>query len=171
MYPGVVRGSLFLDTLNIEAYNSPIFKNDIFFSKDISEEPSFCQNASFTATEDESGSSDGGENEREFVILTSYEDNDTARSHVLKKLALFTEKRRTTFTKWLRRSGKYIDLIQEILHEEGLPEDLIYLPLIESGYSTYARSRSNAVGPWQFISATAKRYIYTSSCKISEGSL
>lgn len=48
--------------------------------------------------------------------------------------------------------------MKEILIEKGLPEDLVYLPLIESGFNVNARSRANAVGPWQFIESTAKRY-------------
>jgi membrane-bound lytic murein transglycosylase D len=73
-------------------------------------------------------------------------------------IKVFTTKRRESFIRWLQRSGKYIDIIKEILKEEGLPEELVYLPLIESGFDTSAKSRRKAVGPWQFISATARKY-------------
>ncbi len=62
------------------------------------------------------------------------------------------------FAKWLGRTGGYDNLIKGILREEGLPEDLFYVALIESGLSPTARSRSNAVGMWQFIKPTATRY-------------
>ena len=58
----------------------------------------------------------------------------------------------------LQRSGRYRDQMREILHEEGLPEDLVYLALIESGYNPYAYSCSGAVGIWQFMAQTGKRY-------------
>ena len=63
-----------------------------------------------------------------------------------------------TFETYLSRSGKYIPHMEKILAEEGLPHDLVYLPLIESGFNPHAYSYARAVGPWQFISATGKRY-------------
>jgi membrane-bound lytic murein transglycosylase D len=65
---------------------------------------------------------------------------------------------RERFGIWLSRSTKYIPRMQEILRQQGLPEDLVYLALIESGFNPRAVSRSAAVGPWQFISATGSRY-------------
>lgn len=62
------------------------------------------------------------------------------------------------FEKWLQRTGSFETLIKGVLKEEGLPEDLFYLALIESGLNPKARSRANAVGIWQFIKPTAKRY-------------
>lgn len=59
---------------------------------------------------------------------------------------------------WLERSGKYTPMIREQLRARGMPEDLIYLAFIESGYSTKARSTAAAVGLWQFIAETGKRY-------------
>jgi membrane-bound lytic murein transglycosylase D len=62
------------------------------------------------------------------------------------------------FVKWLSRTRSYEPLIKGILREEGLPEDLFYLALIESGLNPVARSRANAVGIWQFIKPTALRH-------------
>ncbi|HEY0809809.1 MAG TPA: transglycosylase SLT domain-containing protein [Longimicrobiales bacterium] len=59
---------------------------------------------------------------------------------------------------WLERSGKYTPMIREQLRARGMPEDLIYLAFIESGYSTKARSHAAAVGLWQFIAETGRRY-------------
>jgi membrane-bound lytic murein transglycosylase D len=65
---------------------------------------------------------------------------------------------RNTFSNWLARSEKYIPIMKNLLKENGLPEDLVYLALIESGFNPYAYSRSKASGPWQFIYLTGKRY-------------
>ncbi|HXX34521.1 MAG TPA: transglycosylase SLT domain-containing protein [Thermodesulfobacteriota bacterium] len=65
---------------------------------------------------------------------------------------------RERFVTWLARSGKYIPFMRKLLKEQGLPEDLVYIALIESGFDPYAYSRSKAVGPWQFIYLTGKRY-------------
>src|SRR4030043_225932 len=65
---------------------------------------------------------------------------------------------REKFVIWLSRSEKYIPFMRNLLKEHGLPEDLVYLSLIESGFNPYAYSRSKAVGLWQFISQTGKRY-------------
>jgi len=48
--------------------------------------------------------------------------------------------------------------MRQILQEHGLPPDLVYLVLVESGFNPYARSPAEAVGPWQFIEGTARRY-------------
>jgi len=62
------------------------------------------------------------------------------------------------FSNWLARSAKYIPLMRNLLRENGLPEDLVYLALIESGFNPNAYSRRKATGPWQFIYPTGKRY-------------
>jgi membrane-bound lytic murein transglycosylase D len=64
---------------------------------------------------------------------------------------------RKHFVKWLGRSSKYIPTFRRILREEGLPEDTVYLAMIESGFANLATSRAKAVGPWQFIPQTGKR--------------
>ena len=65
---------------------------------------------------------------------------------------------KSQFANWLARSEKYIPLMKNLLKEAGLPEDLVYLALIESGFNPYAYSRSKAMGPWQFIYRTGMRY-------------
>lgn len=62
------------------------------------------------------------------------------------------------FSNWLSRSGKYIPFMRDLLREHGLPEDLVFMALIESGFSPYAYSRKKASGPWQFIYLTGKKY-------------
>ncbi len=65
---------------------------------------------------------------------------------------------RKKFELYLSRSGKYVGMMQKILVRYGLPEDLVYVALIESGFSTKAYSVAKAAGPWQFISETGRRY-------------
>jgi membrane-bound lytic murein transglycosylase D len=64
---------------------------------------------------------------------------------------------RPHFVKWLGRSFRYSAAFRRILREEGLPEDTIFLAMIESGFANHATSRARAVGPWQFIAPTGKR--------------
>jgi hypothetical protein len=59
---------------------------------------------------------------------------------------------------WLERSGRYAPMTREKLRARGMPEDLVYLALIESGFSPSATSRAQAIGIWQFIAETGRRY-------------
>lgn len=65
---------------------------------------------------------------------------------------------RTTFKNWLERSARYLPIIQYELSEAGLPQDLVYVPMIESGFVSHALSHAGAKGMWQFIAPTAERY-------------
>ncbi len=62
------------------------------------------------------------------------------------------------FKKWLERSQEYLPYMQKTFHEMGLPEDLAYLSMIESGFNTHAYSRTGAAGLWQFMRGTGKKY-------------
>ena len=62
------------------------------------------------------------------------------------------------FERWLARSGYYLPMIQKELESSGLPLDLAYLAMIESGFSQLAYSRSSAVGLWQFMKPTGRQY-------------
>lgn len=73
-------------------------------------------------------------------------------------LDLFQGKQRKQFGRWLARSGKYAQLFKNELSAANLPEDLMYLSMIESGFSQRAYSRSRAVGLWQFMSPTGRQY-------------
>ena len=77
-------------------------------------------------------------------------------SDVHKYIEFFTGSGRPTFEKWLRRSGRYMKLFQEVLSREGLPPELAQLVFVESGFNLKARSVSAAVGPWQFLRSTAR---------------
>ncbi len=78
--------------------------------------------------------------------------------YVEKELALFKGRERDFFLASYRRSGKYRPFIVEALREAGLPEELSWLPLIESGFKTNAYSRKRALGMWQFIKSTGYKF-------------
>ena len=70
----------------------------------------------------------------------------------------YTGPSRVTFAKWLERSTRYVDFMRGIMREEGVPEDLVYIALIESGFNSRAYSMAGASGIWQFMRSTARRY-------------
>lgn len=59
---------------------------------------------------------------------------------------------------WLRRAGRYQARMQAILREHGVPEDLVWVVLAESGFNPRVRSAAGAAGPWQFMDGTAGVY-------------
>ena len=73
-------------------------------------------------------------------------------------LDFFQTRGRERMEIWLSRMPQYEAMVRERLQREGLPGDLVYLALIESGFSNTATSRAKAVGMWQFMKATAKLY-------------
>lgn len=75
-----------------------------------------------------------------------------------KWISYFQGKGRPYMERYLSRSTQYSKLIKKILRQNGLPEDLIYIAMIESGFSLKATSRAAAVGYWQFIRGTGRRY-------------
>ena len=70
----------------------------------------------------------------------------------------FVARDRERFGVWISRSGRYLPMIQRIFREKGLPEELAYTAMIESGFSPRAVSRVGAKGMWQFMEATGRRY-------------
>lgn len=77
---------------------------------------------------------------------------------VKKAIIYFQTIARDAFERYLQRSGKFIPLMTEILRQYDVPTDLVYLPLIESGFNCKAYSWARASGPWQFIASTGKLY-------------
>jgi membrane-bound lytic murein transglycosylase D len=83
----------------------------------------------------------------------------TMNADVEKTIAYFMQGNgRTFFTKWLGRSKKFIPKMKEIFREEGTPEELVYLSMIESGLNPTVTSKAQAVGLWQFIQGTGAMY-------------
>ncbi len=77
---------------------------------------------------------------------------------VLKWVEFYTGAGRSTFERWLRRSGRYMELFRSVLQREGLPPDLVHLVFVESGFNLNARSYAAAVGPWQFLRSTSRLF-------------
>jgi membrane-bound lytic murein transglycosylase D len=73
-------------------------------------------------------------------------------------ISFFQVKGKNFFRNWLEKSSKYMPYIQAELKKAGLPGDLGYMVMIESGFSATATSTASAVGPWQFIPSTGKHY-------------
>lgn len=82
----------------------------------------------------------------------------TTNSSIQKWVKYFTGRGKSVMKLYLERSSRYIPLMQAVLQENNLPVNLVYIALIESGFSPKAFSRSSAVGYWQFIYGTGKRY-------------
>ncbi len=96
--------------------------------------------------------------------VTSFADQTRVRYYQEYFLGVARER----FSIWLGRMPRYEGMIRERFRAAGIPEDLVYLALIESGYSNTAVSRANAVGMWQFIASTARRYGLTVDTWVDE---
>lgn len=77
---------------------------------------------------------------------------------VEKWISYFQGRGRHHMERYLARMPRYSKVMKKILRQNGLPEDLIYIALIESGFSSHATSHASAVGYWQFIRPTGRRY-------------
>lgn len=79
-------------------------------------------------------------------------------SEVERWISYFQGKGRPHFQRYMERSGRYLTLMKRILRENGVPEDLVYVAMIESGFTGKIRSRAGAKGYWQFMNATGRHY-------------
>src|SRR2546428_10532819 len=70
----------------------------------------------------------------------------------------FTGSRREVVELWLNRSGRYLSMIRDVLRNQGLPEDLAFVAMIESGYNPLAVSRAGAKGMWQFMAGARRGF-------------
>ncbi|HTY36680.1 MAG TPA: LysM peptidoglycan-binding domain-containing protein [Bacteroidota bacterium] len=78
--------------------------------------------------------------------------------YVERAISFFMNRGREHFERWLYLSGKYFPTMKKIFHEEGVPEELVYLSMAESGLRPDAQSWARAVGLWQFVKATGGLY-------------
>ena len=100
-------------------------------------------------------------NEADEVVLSAPaadEIEPQVNAQVLRYIEFFTGNGRSTFERWLKRSGRYMELFRSALQREGLPPDLVHLVFVESGFNLNARSVSAAVGPWQFLRSTGQLF-------------
>ena len=82
----------------------------------------------------------------------------TLNEYVEKEIKYFQGPGRTDFIESYQRSGRYMPMILQSLREAGLPEDLAWLPIIESGFKVNALSKARALGLWQFIASTGQKF-------------
>lgn len=80
----------------------------------------------------------------------------------------FAVKQRDRFQRFLNNGEMYRPIIEKILDEQNLPRGLFYVGLIESGYYLGAHSHARALGPWQFMPGTGKRYGLTVNRELDE---
>jgi membrane-bound lytic murein transglycosylase D len=109
----------------------------------------------------ESVTTHGGGGADDLDVATSWDiDVETYVSHerVQYYLDFFQGPGRERMTVWLARMPRYEPMIREQLQANGVPADMVYLALIESGYSNTAVSRARATGMWQFMKPTGKMY-------------
>jgi membrane-bound lytic murein transglycosylase D len=102
--------------------------------------------------------SEGGPEAAGAVVRRLDVESFARHSRVQYYIDFFRGEARDRFTIWLGRLPRYEGMIREQLRRYGVPEDLVYLAMIESGYSNTAVSRAKAVGMWQFIASTGRQY-------------
>lgn len=83
-------------------------------------------------------------------------------------IEFFTTRDRERFQRFLNRGHSYREVVEDILEENGLPSELYYLAMIESGYAPLATSHAKAKGVWQFMRATGKQYGLHSDAWVDE---
>ncbi len=92
------------------------------------------------------------------TAVVTYSIPVVVNSQVVSFLKAFQTIRHEGIQRALDRSQEFIDAFKEIFRTNGIPEDLAYLPIIESGFRVDAVSRARAKGAWQFMAATAKLF-------------
>jgi membrane-bound lytic murein transglycosylase D len=73
-------------------------------------------------------------------------------------ISFFQGKGREHMERWIHLSGRYFPILQKIMREEQVPEEIVYLSMVESGLNPVARSWARAVGMWQFMKGTGRLY-------------
>jgi membrane-bound lytic murein transglycosylase D len=93
-----------------------------------------------------------------FQVATTWDLTKTHNQHVDTWINFLSGRNAERTRLWLERTGRYGPMIQEELARRGMPQDLLYLAMIESGFSPRAYSVAAASGVWQFIAETGRRY-------------
>lgn len=99
------------------------------------------------------------EGAEELQLENNYFDIPVIYNEQVKKwMSYFLNRGRGFFERYTERAGRYAPILGAILEEHGLPRDLIFLAMAESGFNTSAKSWAAAVGPWQFMPYTGRMY-------------
>lgn len=89
---------------------------------------------------------------------TKFDIPVTWNKEVAMWVKFFTTRGRKHFVNYTQRAGRYAPVLSKIMADNGLPRDLIYLAMAESGFTNHARSWAKAVGPWQFMPYTGRKF-------------
>lgn len=89
---------------------------------------------------------------------TKFDIPVTWNKQVAMWVKFFTGRGRGHFLNYTQRAGRYAPVLSKIMADNGLPRDLIYLAMAESGFTNSARSWAKAVGPWQFMPYTGRKF-------------
>lgn len=92
------------------------------------------------------------------LVNTKFDIPVTWNKQTAMWVKFFTGRGRKHFVNYTQRAGRYAPVLSKIMADNGLPRDLIYLAMAESGFQNHARSWAKAVGPWQFMPATGKKF-------------
>ena len=92
------------------------------------------------------------------LVNTKFDIPVTWNKQTAMWVKFFTGKGRRHFVNYTQRAGRYAPVLSKIMADNGLPRDLIYLAMAESGFQNHARSWAKAVGPWQFMPATGRKF-------------
>ena len=165
-YPGIEQNEAYVD-LEKSVIND--------YKKYVDSLPELPSNVSFAALEEwmgkslpeiKSGMADKQKDNQKVVVHS--EIPLEVNSYVNQWLDYFTGKGREHMQVWLERSGRYFPMMTKIFEKEGVPKQLEYLSMVESGLNPLARSWASAVGLWQFIRSTGRLYGLHSDFYIDE---
>jgi membrane-bound lytic murein transglycosylase D len=113
--------------------------------------PPVQDDAPFSAQEEQALSTD-------LDLQFDIDDQDSEEVRLHFRYFTHSNSGRQLFANWLKRAELYMPHVRRVLAERGLPEDLAFLPFVESGYNPRAISRAGAAGMWQFMPFTGKKY-------------
>lgn len=133
----------------------------------------FLSSCAHKSTDDTAIEMASGDNIEHFRVSEAVSEGKESSVHKVEELEIIPTEINENVEKWIRyfqnrgrvhmeryllRSTRYEALMKKVLRDNKLPEDLFYIALIESGFSSQAFSHASAVGYWQFIRGTGKRY-------------
>ncbi len=94
----------------------------------------------------------------EYQTSTTYDVPMVWNDEVRRAILFYVRNRKNTIDKWFPRASRYLPYMRQMFADSGLPQDLAYLPLIESAFNPMAYSCARAAGIWQFIASTGSLY-------------
>ena len=165
-YPGIEQNEAYVDL------EKSIIDD---YKKYVDSLPELPSNVSFAALEEwmgkslpeiKAGQSDKDNGGKKVVVHS--EIPLEINSYVDQWLDYFTGRGKEHMEVWLQRSGRYFPMMAKIFQQEGVPKQLMYLSMVESGLNPLARSWASAVGLWQFIRSTGRLYGLHSDFYIDE---